>query len=34
MLLALVAALIVLPVFGRWQEASMAKVPVPRRSLA
>jgi putative membrane protein len=34
MLLALVAALIVLPVFGRWQDASMAKVPVPRRSLA
>jgi putative membrane protein len=30
MLLALVAALIVLPVFGRWQDASMARVPRPR----
>ncbi len=30
MLLALVAALIVLPVFGRWQDASMERVPAGR----
>lgn len=30
MLLALLAALVVLPVFGRWQDRSMAKVPPPR----
>ncbi len=30
MLLALIASLIVLPVFGRWQDASMDRVPAPR----
>jgi hypothetical protein len=30
MLLALLAALVVLPVFGRWQDASMGRVPAPR----
>jgi putative membrane protein len=30
MLLALLAALVVLPVFGRWQDASMGRVPAGR----